>query len=875
MKIETASGQSKLEHIISCGVKLTPMMKQYHEIKQNYPQTLLFFRMGDFYELFFEDAENAAKMLNITLTHRGKLGEFPIPMAGIPFHAASNYVDRITNLGLKVAICEQVEDPKMAKGIVKRAVTQVASPSMPYDIEKINGSHYHFLASVTIKKEKFYLTLIDYTTGHFIGHILDSFEECFEKIQLYGPKEFISFFDQWEQYPWFSKYLDQMDIAHTYLSREYFSTKFTQHYIEKLIPHFQSDKTLATACDFYSTIGAMSYYIHSTQPAHSHQHIKPFQLILNKREMKVTYATLTGLEILPKSKDRYRQSLIGFMDKTLSSLGARKLKQFFLNPTRDIHLLNHRLDYIETLINDQSIITSQRELLKDVRDCERIMAKVMTMKATPGDLINLGKTLHIALKLASHSHAPQELLPQITPASREKITSLIKEIKASINDEIGASLDKGNLIKKGFHKQRDQLAFLSQNSNQSLLDLESQYREQTHISNLKIKSNNVAGYFIEVSKSHLDKVPETFTRKQTLTNSERYTSPELKQLEQEIFLAKDKLLKLERKILHELIEKIKLTAKEINLAAELIALNDVFQSLAWIAIQEGFTKPIIKKEKKILEVTEGFHPLIKKELGQHFTPHSLKLSSECSFGLITGPNMAGKTTVMREMAIIQFLTQIGSFIPAQRATVGLCDYLFSRLGASDDIIKGQSTFMVEMSETAEILRHATDQSFIILDEIGRGTSTYDGLSIAWALVEHLTSELQCLSLFSTHYHELIELVSTLNNAKNLTVKTHKEGKKVIFLYELIEQGATQSFGINVAALAGLPPSILKRAEGILNQLETKKNSYSTTKKESTHISMFEPLPPPHPLLEELSLLDTNQLTPLQALNLLSEWKTKF
>lgn len=838
-------------------------MRQYYDIKKEYPDILLLFRMGDFYELFFEDAKDASRLLNIALTCRGKLGDFSIPMAGIPFHAASTYVDKITNQGLKAAICEQIEDPSLAKGLVKRAVTQVVSPAMPYDIEKIQGIDYRFLGSASLKDKKFYLTLIDYTTGAFIGHILESFQEFFEKVQLYAPCEFLSFFDQWETYPELKNYLEQKEVPHTYLSQEYFSPKFTTHYIEKLIPNHKTDKILKESSPFLESIGAISYYIHSTQGEENSRHIKPLKIIPHQQEMKVSYTTLCGLEIFPQNKENYRKSLLGFMDKTCSSLGARKLKEIFLTPTRDLLTIEKRQTYIKKLLHHQETLETQRVQIKDMRDIERIMAKVNNKKANSHDLLTLGKSLSLGRKIYQELPFSSKALPQINQEQQDILEKLSKQIENTLNHEIGASLDKGNLINEGFHSQRDKLASLSENSSETLLQLEKRYREKTGIPNLKIKSNNVAGFFIEVSKSYIDKVPDSFRRRQTLTNAERYTTEELDSLEKEILSSKEKLFQLEKSIFLELLQEIQIQAMAISICGDLIASMDALQSLAWAAYQNNFSCPKMNSNKTLMDVQGAFHPLIKKELGEDFISHNLRLDSHISFGLITGPNMAGKTTVMREMAIIQFLAQIGSFVPAQKAELGLCDYLFSRLGASDDILRGQSTFMLEMSETAEILRHASPRSLIVLDEIGRGTSTYDGLSIAWALVEYISSKVQALTLFSTHYHELIDLVEGLPNAKNLTVKTHREGKKVTFLYELIEGGATQSFGIHVAALAGLPSSVLKRSEIMLKKLEYK---------ESNLLESLPPIQEESSLEKQLRSLEVNNLTPIDALNLLNQWK---
>lgn len=872
-----------LEEIIAKGVKLTPMMEQYYEIKQQFPETLLMFRMGDFYELFFEDARLASKILNISLTHRGKLGGHPIPMSGIPHHAAAAYVDRITAQGQKVAICEQVEDPKAAKGIVKRAVTQVVSPSMPYNLDKTEVSENNFMACAFEVDKELYLILVDYTTGDFFGLYLSTAQELVEKLELYRPKELICFMGQWDKKPELVYYIDKTSILCTYLSEEYFQEKYSQIYIEKLIPTYKRDQVLKLHPQILAPIGALSYYICSTQSLESISHMRPFQMLSAEKDMKITRSTLVGLEIFPKSKELYKDSLLGHMDATKTAMGTRKLRAVFQAPLRDSDLIQKRLNTVDRLRKDQDKLQLIREHLFNIRDVERILAKVSSGKVNGADLLNLGSAYTTFNQIEKViPKLPSGLLNSLSKKDKEVLLETSQKIKKTINDEVGAHLEKGNLINLGVDKQRDHLAKLSYNVAESLIELEAQYRKSTEIPNLKIKSNNVAGYFIEVSKSHTKKVPKEFIRRQTLVNSERYQSPELAEFEKNIISAKDKLLKLERKIFERLVGEIKLSASLWLTLANNIALIDVFQSFAWVSIQDDFTRAKIES-KKVLNVKQGWHPLIKKSVQDQFVSHDLSLNKENFFGLITGPNMAGKTTVMREMAIIQFLTQIGSFVPAQSVSLGLVDYIFSRLGASDDIIKGQSTFMVEMSETAEIIRHATDKSLIILDEIGRGTSTYDGLSIAWSLVEYFVEKTQALTLFSTHYHELIDLVETLKGAKNLTVKTINENGHVQFLYQLIEQGATQSFGIHVAKLAGLPNDILNRSGQILAQLESEHSSKQVPNKNShcNQLDMFAATPQiiyednSSPLIEELSELDLLNITPLEAMQKLHDLKTQF
>ncbi len=874
-----------LEEIIKTGVKLTPMMNQYYEIKKQYPGILLMFRMGDFYELFFEDAKRASQILNISLTHRGKLGEHPIPMAGIPHHAASTYVDRITSQGQKVAICEQVEDPKLAQGIVKRAVTQVVSPGMPYDLDKSEAKSHSYMACAYHYGKAYYLVLIDYTTGDFFGLSLATIQDVIGKLEIFKPKEIISFLGQWDESSHYKDYLARTNILSTHLSEEYFQEKYTALYIEKLIPTYKRDQVIKLHKKILAPIGALSYYICSTQSLESISHMRPFQMISFENDMKITYPTLVGLEIFPKSREQYKESILGHMDQTKTAMGSRKLKTVFQAPLRDLEQIQKRLDTVEYLLSDLDKLKDVRTLLSEIRDIERIMAKVSTGKVNGSDLINLGKSNSAYLEIKTLlSKLPKSVLEKISKEEQTNLSLLEAKIVKTINDEIGANLDKGNLIRKSCSKQRDKLAKLSTNAADSLLELEAKYRKETGIPNLKIKSNNVAGYFIEISKSHTKKVPADFTRRQTLVNCERYQNPELAEFEKEVITAKEKLYKLERKIFDDLVTDVKTTAKQILKLAHNISMIDVFQSFAWIAFQDDLTRPEIKN-KKLIDVKQGWHPLIKKSLKDQFVNHDFYLDKDTYFGLITGPNMAGKTTVMREMAIIQFLTQIGCFVPAEKATVGLTDYIFSRLGASDDIIKGQSTFMVEMSETAEIIRHATKDSLIILDEIGRGTSTYDGLSIAWSLVEYFVNHTKALTLFSTHYHELIDLVNTLPSAKNLTVKTINENGSVQFLYKLIEEGATQSFGIHVAKLAGLPNEILNRSGEILAQLEADHvqspiEAQTEVSKKDKQIDMFNATPQivyeetSSPLIEELEALDILNMTPLEAMQKLHDLKVK-
>ncbi len=872
-----------LEDLVSKGHKLTPMMEQYYQIKKSYQDTLLLFRMGDFYEVFFDDAKKTSQYLNITLTHRGKIGETPIPMAGIPHHAANAYIDRLTNRGLKVAICEQVQDPKDAVGIVKRAVTQVVSPGMPFDLEKTQGNEQRYIAAGFQHEQIFHLVTIDFTTGEFFGKTLNNVESFLEEIRLVQPKEFITFMGQWNELSDIEKLLESMGTLTTYLSEDFFHAKNTDLYIEKLIPGFKRDRIIQTENAITNPLGALSYYITSTQKIEVFHHVKPFKIINSQGHLKITLPTLVGLEILPKSKETYKDSLLGFFDKTETAMGARYLKHLFTNPLKDIEEINKRLNLTESLIKQYDDFKIIKEELSKVRDLERILAKISVSKATSSDLLNLSVAIksyeNVLLCLSKESKKEIDQLPK---DQLNKLKNLAKEITDTLNDEIGASLDKGNLIKTGVNKERDRLFNLHQNVAEELLVMENQLREKTGILKLKIKSNNVSGFFIEVPKGATTKTPNYFERRQTLVNAERYTTKELTELEKETITAKEKLERLEREIFKGLINEVTVQKESIHSLSHLIAKIDAFQSFATIAVHEDLTKPKIDENKQILNLKSAFHPLIRSFIKDQFVSHDIFLDQNVSFGLITGPNMAGKTTVMREVAIVQLLAQIGSFVPAKFAEIGVVDFLFSRLGASDDILKGQSTFMVEMAETAEILRHATHKSLIILDEVGRGTSTYDGLSIAWALVEHFIEKTRALTLFATHYHELIDVIDQRTNAKNLTVETVNHKGNVQFLYRLIEKGASQSYGIYVAKLAGLPPSILKRSEEILKRLELDSLKIQQASQDQSQLSFLNSnavndIEIPEHLTQiesELNKIDISRLTPLDALLKLNELKSK-
>ncbi|PIQ52729.1 MAG: DNA mismatch repair protein MutS [Bdellovibrionales bacterium CG12_big_fil_rev_8_21_14_0_65_38_15] len=865
--------------VINADVKLTPMMEQYFEIKSQYPGIIVLFRMGDFYEVFFEDAVEVSKRLNITLTHRGKVGDIEIPMAGIPHHAAPAYVDRLTGQGLRIAIAEQIQDPKDAVGIVKRAVTQVVSPSLPYDLERADKDQ-KFMACAARSKDCLWLVLLDFTTGDFVAEACKDDSTFIEKLRLHSPRELITFMGQWDDLPEINRLCEHEGILKTHLSSDYFSREVTKPWLTKIVPTYNRDQTLKKHVDVLGPVGALAYYVGTTQQIENFTHIRPLRLSDDSGSMQVTLPTLTGLEILPKSRDHYKESLLGFMDRCQSSLGNRMIKRLMVSPLTDEKQILARQNFIEYLISDISTLEDTREELSKVRDLERIMAKISTGKATGGDLLNIASSIEVyqAIELFLVK-APIDCLNPLSESLMKKLEALKEVIRNTINDEIGAALDKGNLIRPGSNKNRDKLAKLAGGAKEELQKLEERYQQETGFQKLRVKSNNIFGYFVEIPKSLSDKMPKTFERRQTLVNTERYITDELSALEKDMMQAKIRLEKVEREIFNALIEEIKSLNEGLGSLSTELGMLDAFTSFAFVSWQEDFAKPNVKQAHRGVELQGAWHPLIKATLKDAFVCHDLTLTKERSFGLITGPNMAGKTTVMREVAIVQLLAQVGCFVPAKAANLGVCDFLFSRLGASDDILRGHSTFMVEMAETAEILRHATDRSLIILDEVGRGTSTWDGLSIAWALVEWLIDETKATTLFATHYHELIELIEDRKSAaKNLTVETKSLDGDVQFLYRLVEKAASQSFGIYVAKLAGLPKPLLARAQEVLHGLEN--HEQQPTKIQNTQLSFFEDdakeveLPVHFKRLEkQLSKVDVMQMTPLEALQKLHELKT--
>lgn len=872
------SSYQLLPNLIAQGAKLTPMMEQFHEVKIQYPEAILFFRMGDFFELFFEDAILAAKHLNITLTTRGQLHGTSIPMAGIPHHAAANYVDKLTSIGLRIVICDQVENPKFAKGIVKRAVVQICSPGLPYDIDRTNSFEQHFVATVSHKNDKaneWLLALVDFVHGDFFVVICNSTQQVFDYLKLYQPKEFLTYLGQYNESTEWENLWDQIKTTPIFLSEEYFQAKTTNSYLEKVAPYLKYDSNLKESPIAKNAVQVICYYLHVTQKIDCAVNLKKLRWVKPAEFMSVSNQTLTGLEILPKHHDHYKQSLLGWCDQTKTSMGFRKLKDWFAYPLKNESQILWRQEQIKNWMSNWNDLEDIRSELENCRDIHRILAKSSSGKISASDMINIARAFHIAYNLTQKYKNKLENFSLATPVLK-KLKPLADELLFALNDEIGANLEKGNLFKIGYHQERDTLSKIHITINTKVEKLEEKYKtKHPSLNTLKIRSNNISGHYIEISKNQAKQAPKEFERLQTLTNVERFVSPELKKIEYELLTAKERLLEVDLELFKKFQQEIISTADLWLMLADWISLLDVIQSLAFLAEKENLVLPTFNKAQN-LTVNGLWHPLLKERLKDQLVTHSISFDEQNYFALITGPNMAGKTTVMREVALCSFLAQIGSLVPAGSAQLPIFDALYSRLGANDDILNGQSTFMVEMSEASDILRNATNNSLILIDEIGRGTSTHDGLSIAHAILEYLCHDVRAITLFSTHYHELIQIAEQTKGALNYTIKTEVKGKDVIFLYELIAGGAKESFGIHVAKLAGLPIKILKNAQNILKHLDA--TNSSTERPSQLELLQYiqnqngnnEMENETNKIIEQIKKLEINGLTPIDALLKLKE-----
>lgn len=802
--------------------QLTPMMQQYMETKNEYKDCILFYRLGDFYEMFFDDALTASKELEITLTGKNCGLDERAPMCGIPYHAVDGYLSKLISKGYKVAICEQVEDPKTAKGIVKREVIRIVTPGTNLNTQVLDETKNNYLMSIVHTDNEYGISIVDITTGDFYLTEVDTNRKLLDEINKFGPTEIICNDSFYVSGVDIDDLKNRLGISISALEPWYFDDELCHRSLKN---HFQVSSLDGLGLKDYTigviAAGSIMQYLVETQK-NSLSHLTTIIPYVTSKYMLLDSSTRRNLELNYTLREKQKRgSLLWVLDKTKTAMGARLLRNYIEQPLIDAEEINGRLDAIAELNNNLIMREEIREYLNPVYDLERLITKVSYKSANPRDLIAFKSSLsmlpHISCLLTEvESKLLKEIYHNLDPL--EDVFDLIEK---AIVEEPPLALKEGGIIKEGYNEEVDKLRKAKTEGKTWLADLEAKERDNTGIKNLKIKYNKVFGYYLEVTNSYQSLVPDTWSRKQTLANAERYITPELKELEDIILGAEDKLFSLEYDLFTEIRDKIAKEVVRIQTTAKAVAKIDVFASLALVAERNNFVRPNINEEG-VIDIKDGRHPVVEKMITNDlFVSNDTYLDNkENRVSIITGPNMAGKSTYMRQTALIVLMAQIGSFVPAASANVGIVDRIFTRVGASDDLASGQSTFMVEMTEVANILRNATKNSLLVLDEIGRGTSTFDGLSIAWAVVEHISNPrlLGAKTLFATHYHELTELEGKLDSVNNYCIAVKEQGEDIVFLRKIVKGGADKSYGIQVAKLAGVPDSVLKRARQIANEL---------------------------------------------------------
>lgn len=855
----------------------TPMMQQYEKIKSQNADCILFFRLGDFYEMFGDDAIKASKLLNITLTARSN-GDGKMPMCGIPHHASENYIAKLTKFGEKVAICDQVSDPNLP-GIVERAVTRIITPGTTFNDNVLDTKSNNFVVSVAENKDGFGLSYADLTTGEFATTQVLDFLELVTEISKIAPSEVILA-------PEFYESKKGTELKSHFESICFFPYETYRDSKDILTKHFRVDSLQGFGLDQYplaiKAAGILIEYLKETQKTDL-VHLHTIRYFSTNQYMPIDESTLRNLELIKTLRDQEKKgSLISVIDKTQTSMGARMLKFWLTHPLLDQKSIEKRLAAVEEFFKNHTLQQSTAELLKNIADIERLISKLSLGSGNARDLLGLKESLEYLPQFKEALSVAESDLLKDNHDSFVDLSALVEVIEDSIDPEAKLALKDGDIIKEGYNKELDELKLISREGKTFIKDLQEKEIKRTGISSMKVKYNKVFGYFIEVSKTNLSSVPEDYIRKQTLVNAERFITPELKEYEEKVLGAEEKIIKLE----YNLFQKIRNQAvgyiKDILHNAKLIATLDVLVSLSSIAKHYNYNKPTITEDGGI-KIISGRHPVVEQmTFASDFIPNDITLDNEYNqLLLITGPNMGGKSTILRQTALIVLLTHIGSFVPAKQASIELVDRIFTRVGASDNLVKGQSTFMVEMQEAAFILNNATSKSLIILDEIGRGTSTYDGVSIAWAITEYIHNTIEAKTLFATHYHELISVVDNLPHAQNYSIAVKEKDDGIIFLYKLQKEGIDKSYGIEVAKRAGLPNEIIEKSTHILKDLEKDAIENKTSEDQmdlfgnAALIAEFERKNKGLKLLkEELDSLDTDQLTPLEALNKLNELKKK-
>lgn len=869
-------------------LKMTPMLRQYLEIKEQYPNEILFYRMGDFYEMFFDDAETASKILNITLTSRNnKADAARIPMCGVPYHAAQNYLAKLVKAGKRVAICEQTEDPSQAKGIVRREVIRVVTPGVVIDDQLLEENENRYVCAISRSSGDvsplWGISFLDLSTGEFLtGEMVDDFavpEQVIDNLTRMMPAELLINEDQRSEFDSLIQ-LVALHLPEICITERNGDLFFLEEAGPKLHDHFNVINLDGFGCGSMSqaivAAGVLLDYAQETQKSDVN-HIEKMTPINLDSVLLIDDSSRRNLELTRTIIGNKREgSLLSVLDKSRTPMGGRLLQSYLLQPLQNIDLINERLDCVAFFFNNPAIRQEFREYLDAIYDLERLNSRMVLGQGNGRDAVALKQSMALLPQIHTLlKHCDPAKLTQIT-AEFDDLNDLSDLLEHSLADEPPITLRDGRLIKRGYNEELDELSHLLQDGKSLILNLENKERERSGIAKLKIGYNKVFGYYIEVSNAHLGKVPEHYIRKQTLVNAERFITPELKEFEDKVLSAQERSLELEYQLFIDIRTKLAANSSRILQTAHCLAETDVFTCLAEIARQYHYTRPELTTDG-VIRISDGRHPVIERSMPSgKFVPNDLALDQVNNQVLIiTGPNMAGKSTILRQTALIALMAQMGSFVPASSATVSIVDRIFTRVGAMDDLRRGQSTFMVEMNETANILNNATPRSLVILDEIGRGTSTYDGLSIAWSVAEALVNkeDIGVKTLFATHYHELTELARTHERVRNYSVAVKEWNDTIIFLYKLVKGGTSRSYGIQVAALAGVPPEVVKRAGEILKQIdhgEFDHRSFSkqTDKKRGRkeHPNQLNLFPAPkHQIIEIIEKIDTDDLTPRQAL----------
>ncbi|TDT69220.1 DNA mismatch repair protein MutS [Hypnocyclicus thermotrophus] len=856
----------------------TPLMKQYRQIKSENKDNILFFRLGDFYEMFFEDAVIVSKELGLTLTSRNKEKGIDIPMAGVPFHSAASYISKLVNKGYKVAICEQVENPKQAKGIVKREVVKIITPGTVIDIDFLDEKNNNYLLSLIIKENRAGISYLDITTGEFKTFEIEK-TKVLNEVYKISPKEILIEEESYKEIrDEIDKFLEINDINYTIINKLKTSEELIKEYfnIVSLESFGIEDKLLS--------IDASGIILKYALELHKYNELPITKLSYENRAeyMELNVATQKNLELFSSEKNNIG-TLVWVLDECKTAMGSRLLKKFIKNPLTSIEKIKKRQNDVTFFIKDIIKREEIKENLKNIYDIERLIGKIILGTENGRDLIALKKSIKSSIEIAAILNNDKIIKIDI-----KKLDYLYKLIDTTITEEPPFSIREGGIIKENVNLELDELRKISKNAKDIIIEIEAREREKTGIKTMKIKYNKIFGYFLEVTKSNINLVPDTYIRKQTLTNAERYITEELKEIENKIINAKDKIENLEYELFKEISEKIR---KEKNLLQQLandISYLDVIISLASVAIKNDYIKPELNTEYSI-EIKEGRHPIVEKLLiDEDFIANDVYFDREKNLIILTGPNMAGKSTYMKQVALILILAQMGSYVPADYATIGIVDKIFTRIGASDDLVSGQSTFMVEMSEVANIMNNATENSFIILDEVGRGTSTFDGISIATSITEYIHNNVKAKTIFATHYHELTELENRYKTVINYRIEVKEIDDSVIFLRKIVKGGADKSYGIEVARLAGLPNEILENSRKILKNLEEKRALIEKKIKgkqlalfggveeeiedEPERIVEIKEVVPENiiEIIKYIETIDINNITPMQAINYLNE-----